>query len=346
VTVGDRTARISIDQAREQPVAVEGTEFAVQVRLYYADFIRGEDGTFRSRSDIPRNPAVEYAIEGPKGAEPRIAFAANPAHSDRSRASADRNEPRYAEVQVRYEADVAEQTPPGLTLFLGPQEDVHFALVLSSTEPITGRLAMGSPVPIDIVRGELELTQFLPHARRVRKVVDIPPPPKGSRAGKRPAIRVALHGSASSEPVWLVWGEEQPLRFADQMYTLVLSNPTRRLPFRIELEDVIQSHYPGTGRPSMWRSLLWIDDERLGERFPRVVEVNEPTEIGGYTFFQSDYPPRPQETSGLSVSRDPGLPIVFAGYLLVTAGMLVVLGQRIRLFRRLRASHARSQTLP
>ena len=59
--------------------------------------------------------------------------------------------------------------------------------------------------------------------------------------------------------------------------------------------------------------------------------MNRPVKYAGYTLYQSRYQPgRHGATSVLSVSRDPGLPIVFAGYIVTMVGMVVVLVRRVR----------------
>jgi len=64
--------------------------------------------------------------------------------------------------------------------------------------------------------------------------------------------------------------------------------------------------------------------------------MNHPAKHGGYTLYQSRYSQQEggQAISFLSVARDPGQPIVFAGYIALMTGMLVVLGTRIAERRR------------
>jgi hypothetical protein len=70
--------------------------------------------------------------------------------------------------------------------------------------------------------------------------------------------------------------------------------------------------------------------------------MNRPLKVGDYELYQSSYREGPQRTASfLSVSRDPGRPIVFAGYIVVLLGMVVVLG--IRISER-RQTDARPQT--
>ena len=54
------------------------------------------------------------------------------------------------------------------------------------------------------------------------------------------------------------------------------------------------------------------------------IRVNEPLSFGGYTFFQSGYDTEGHTWSGLQVSRDPGVPVVYAGFILLITGFIVI----------------------
>ncbi len=101
------------------------------------------------------------------------------------------------------------------------------------------------------------------------------------------------------------------------------------LPFAVKLDRFTIGHYPGTMQPSQFRSDVEVLEPG---RQPLVTALwmNHPLEHGGWTFFQSSY----QQSGGrqatvLSVSRDPGQPVVFVGYGLLVLGMCIVLGTRI-----------------
>lgn len=50
------------------------------------------------------------------------------------------------------------------------------------------------------------------------------------------------------------------------------------------------------------------------------VEVNRPMKFGGYRIYQSSYDPVGWQWSGLEIVRDPGLPLVYCGYILLALG--------------------------
>ena len=56
----------------------------------------------------------------------------------------------------------------------------------------------------------------------------------------------------------------------------------------------------------------------------RVVEVNSPFSYEGYTFYQSGYNPEDLSYTSLQVVKDPGVPVVYAGFSLMIVGLFIV----------------------
>ncbi len=101
------------------------------------------------------------------------------------------------------------------------------------------------------------------------------------------------------------------------------------LPFIIKLDDFRIDHYPGTMRPANFRSDVQVIDP-AGAPFKAAIWMNHELEYRGWRFFQSSYRQESgREATILSVSKDPGQPIVFLGYGLLVLGMCTVLGTRI-----------------
>lgn len=108
------------------------------------------------------------------------------------------------------------------------------------------------------------------------------------------------------------------------------AGPTFDLPFAVKLEAFEIDYYPGTRRPAMFRSRVVVEDKAAGRTVPAVIQMNQELAYGGYRFFQSSYRQEPnREATILSVSKDPGQPIVFVGYIVLLVGMSTVLGTRI-----------------
>ena len=118
----------------------------------------------------------------------------------------------------------------------------------------------------------------------------------------------------------------------------------------IELED-------GHGRPAVELSigpedmLLWVDtpvdipgyrlvyvqEERVADFYSvlqilegdevvaeKKIEVNDPIRYGGYAFYQQSYDSKGLSWSGLQVRKDPGVPLVYGGFLVQIIGMIII----------------------
>ncbi|MBK8794545.1 MAG: cytochrome c biogenesis protein CcsA [Holophaga sp.] len=100
----------------------------------------------------------------------------------------------------------------------------------------------------------------------------------------------------------------------------------RQLPFSVKLDDFVLETYPGLMRPAGFSSYIQITDRDSGRTFPAKIWMNHELTYRGYTLFQSSYQQAEgREATVLSVSRDPGQNIVFAGYITLILGMCIVL---------------------
>ena len=54
------------------------------------------------------------------------------------------------------------------------------------------------------------------------------------------------------------------------------------------------------------------------------IRVNEPLRFGGYTFFQSSYDTERLSWSGIQVAKDPGVGVVYAGFVMLTVGLVII----------------------
>lgn len=115
-----------------------------------------------------------------------------------------------------------------------------------------------------------------------------------------------------------------------------------RLPFAVKLDDFVLDTYPGTMRPSGFASQVVVTDLDTGKSFPARIFMNSPLHHRGWSLFQSSYQQQGgREATVLSVSRDPGQLVVFAGYVTLVLGMVIVLLTRVSQAREREAAAAR-----
>ena len=111
-----------------------------------------------------------------------------------------------------------------------------------------------------------------------------------------------------------------------------------QLGFPVKLNKFTIDHYPGTMRPSNFRSDVEVDGR------PAAVWMNHELLHNGWRFYQSSYQQEPgRSATVLSVSKDPGQNIVFIGYGLLVAGMCIVIATRAA---GVRAARERRLTTP
>jgi len=125
-------------------------------------------------------------------------------------------------------------------------------------------------------------------------------------------------------------GEESGLVTASRSAGETGSPEGFSLPFSVRLDSFEIDTYPGTHRPAMFRSRVTVNDPASGGSFPAVIQMNQELSHAGWKLFQSSYQIEgDRRQTVLSVSRDPGQPVVFLGYILLLAGMCTVFATRI-----------------
>lgn len=103
------------------------------------------------------------------------------------------------------------------------------------------------------------------------------------------------------------------------------------LPFTVKLDDFVMDTYPGTRMPSGFASHVQITDRDTGRAFPARIWMNHELHHRGFALYQSSYQQQGgREMTILSVSKDPGQPIAFVGFITLVAGMILVLATRIQ----------------
>lgn len=76
------------------------------------------------------------------------------------------------------------------------------------------------------------------------------------------------------------------------------------------------------GEPKVYQSTLTVLDDSGNEVQTQKVVVNDPLRQDGWWFYQSNWDPKNRRYSGIHVVRDPGLPLVFLGLIILVLGTL------------------------
>lgn len=137
-----------------------------------------------------------------------------------------------------------------------------------------------------------------------------------SQVPNNPAVYVSVIGAGVTNAQWVfarfpdfsrhnAAGAGVPLRFR------LVSSATRQMMMRSQ------------GPVKAFKSTVeFIENGKV--MLAKTIAVNSPVTFNGYTFYQLSYNPEDLRWTSLQVVRDPGVPVVYAGFLLMLVGLTVV----------------------
>ena len=109
------------------------------------------------------------------------------------------------------------------------------------------------------------------------------------------------------------------------------SQEIRELPFELELTDFKLTRYPGSFSPSSYESYLNIHQN--SDTIPAHIYMNNVLDLDGYRFYQASFD-QDEMGSILSVNHDAwGRKVTYTGYILLFAGLILMLGSKHSRFR-------------
>lgn len=266
------------------------------------------------------NPALNFEITGAQLHEHAWLMASDPAASHMD----------FGPVVFGFHAARTAQDAPALRqrlhegnhlcFLLGPDGTLTYVLGTRKDAKLArGEAAIGQAVATPWMDIAVKPDRILAKAHAVR-IVTRAPLPKGD-GGRRPAVKVRIEGDATASFDWAVWEEPRRAAVAGGEATVTFGSPRARLPFRLTLLDFRSDTYPGSNRPASFESRVRVDDAERGPS-EHLIAMNRPLHYGGYTFFQASYAEGERMTSIFSVSRSPGLPVVYTGTALLSLGVI------------------------
>lgn len=311
-----------LDKCLAGPVKIGDTDLSLHVLRYLPHAQVAEGKKLINASDRPVNPAIEFEIVGPAGTSKKLAFARFPEFGSMhgGQDSAD-------QVKVLLNVPGSSTVATAITLIAGPDGRMAGRFDAGDSSPMLKELKVGMPVATPWESLQFTVLRRFDHARR-EPTVEIIEPPSDERT---PAIFVTAKAGGQQKQLWLRKYEPSKIALGNKGYELTYGDKALHLGFEVRLRKFVVGRYPGTSQPRTFESHVTLVDAN-GVEQNRVISMNNPAKRGGYTLFQSSYQQgrTGPATSVLSVAWDPGLPIVFAGYITLILGMLYVLVMRMR----------------
>jgi hypothetical protein len=324
VEVGGAETKVAIEDCLEKPAPLGDTGYSIRVLRYLPHANVGPDGKLANVSDRPVNPAVEFEIqrEGQTEVETGYSFARFPDFQSMHGGA----DPSGA--KVAFIASESPATSRSEIELLGGPDSTLWARFEPPGKPATSRqVKLGESVPTPFPGKRLTVSHWYTNARFEWVAEPFIPARKDARD---PALLVRLATADHASEMWLQKYRQTPVTVNGKPYELTFADEIRPLGFQVKLDRFHLGYYPGTRRPRSFESHITIVDGATGTTQSRVVSMNHPVSHGGFTLFQSSYQQgQGRWVSFLSVSRDPGQLITFAGYIATVLGMCLVFGIRM-----------------
>ena len=238
---------------------------------------------------------------------------------------------------------------PRLAILMGADGQLRLRLTTPRYRSRPVPLRVGRAVALSGLGLEFELERLL---KNVRSEMIVKASPDGRPTG-RAYVRLEANWKGERGSLWLArggaTGEWAPA--AGRRLEASFGPRTRPLPFSVALEEFELLRYPGSGRPAEYRSFVEVEPAATDLRARRaLISMNRPLDVAGFRLFQSSYRlgrDGGPDTTVLSVSYDPGVPVVYASFVLIILGIAWGLrGVRRKPEQRARATHGGALASP
>lgn len=295
------------------PRRVHAGDYEVVLREWFSHFVLREGKPTNASADMV-NPALLFDISNKGSTENHVVFAF---HEMGSLLSTSGNHGFGIEADYVYDGPAANESR--MVLVHAPGTGWRAAANFDLGLPADGRLEVGRAYGSDASHVEIAIAETLDRAAVRNVLVNV------DRQERNPAVLVqAVSKDGTSDPQWVVAGEQQTLRLGDREMTLQFARREYPLGFSVHLVDFIETTYPGTSRSATYASDVMVSDG-THPAVPIHISMNKPLKHKGFRLFQSSFMRSGgQEASVFSVSYDPGVHVVYTGFIIFIAGMVAI----------------------
>ncbi len=303
-----------------EPVRVGDTPYTLTFKDYFADFALDKSGPI-SRSDEPNNPAVAFLLSGPEGSDAHLLFAFHPDFASIH----GRKQTIPAQVVYRHPAG-AQLPTDAFAILRSPSGELIGLITGSANEArqVIRPLEIGKAYAHESLGVEVTIAESLENAKLARTLTN------RSREVKAEALHVVAKEGEKSAEAWLFSDQPAEMDLGGAPLRVEYRRGRRDLPVTIKLTDFRKIEYPGIQMAAGFESDVQLTDTERGTILLRKISMNKPLRYRGYSFFQSSFIDGEPQTTVLSVRKDPGTLFVYAGFIIVIAGVVLLFVSRAR----------------
>ena len=243
------------------------------------------------------------------------------------------DQPNNPAVLVMLDNDGTDAKP---LLELAPTPDGRLAYQMSRGGFVLqrGTAAPGGSFAVGWADWTAKINKLLPNAL-LRSVLH---PAEKAEQGMLPGIRAHLYDpktGQSGPSQWVPSGRGVVLRLGERTTFIGFGLEVINLPFTLQLLSFEVPRYPGTNKPSDFRSTVrFTDDQAAGESIDQLIHMNHPASYPtgfwrvtmgkSFKFSQANWNPEDLDETTLQVLYDPGWPFKWSGSLALCLGIAIM----------------------
>ena len=221
-----------------------------------------------------------------------------------------------------------------------PGNTIQYAVYTAAdgVKPVkTGTVKLGASIDVPWkMAASLQILDFFPHAHQhdIYKPVEKPTPATTS------AVKVSFDGAES----WVGLNSQVRLFTSDSSFLFSYGNIRIPLAFSLTLDKFNVGRYPGSAMAMSYESEVTVPGKGK-----QTISMNNPLKFEGFTFYQASFQEDQQgkpTASVLSVNRDPGRPIKYAGSMILVSGIIILFSQRNRQREKSELARAKAAARP
>ncbi|MBI2192649.1 MAG: cytochrome c biogenesis protein ResB [Planctomycetes bacterium] len=271
--------------------------------------------------------AVRVRVEGVAGNREYVAFSSDSARSKDTFPAGSSASTGITFLEYRVEQRPESETGNSLTLVLSPDRSLHY-VVRSRRHPVqSGPVELRRQVVLPWMPGAgFTVEEYIERGRVRQEVVEASD--FGGGEHSMPAVHVRARKGGEEAEGWVWWGVRHgtALQLGGETVHVSLFADTRELDFDVKLFDFRDVPNPGGEGIASFESDVDFTDRKAGLIQQVMINMNHPHEFQNLLFYQSSYVKQPgqPEVSVFTVSYDPGLKVVYAGFSLVVCGIVTM----------------------
>jgi len=280
-------------------ISIDGTDYKIEIKEFALDYT---NKTKSLNDQLPNNPAVLVEINGPQGIDSRWSFSEYPDYWDKA------HQTKYKDVKL------ACVVPNNFSLASNKLRIVQsksgkqaFVYIKEKSIGNTIDWKIGEKYKVDETEYQLKIEKYFPSYSVKKEVVRRSDDHEGHNHAPgehvgTPAVLVEIDGPRGKVSVWIL-AQNQPRWYPDSNFALLY-----------ERSGMAVSDY---------KSILRVVENGKTVK-TKTIEVNDPLKYKGYVFYQSSYDPEGERYTGLQVTKNPGLVIVYSGFILLCVGVVFI----------------------